>query len=75
MSAVFHADVSKNGDFEAFLPPALYNSLKRPKTFFLKQMVLKRVYEVPNEVKNLSQSFHFEFPDFSGIQLQAVFLV
>ena len=29
MSAVFDADVSKNGDFEAFLPPTLHGSLKR----------------------------------------------
>ena len=34
MSAAFDADVSKNGDFEAFLPPALHGSLKRASDFF-----------------------------------------
>ena len=47
---------------------------KKGLKIFLTWMILKRVYEVPNEVENLLRSLFFGFPDFSEIHRQANFL-
>ena len=41
--------------------------------FFLKRMILERVYKVPNELKKISRSIFFKFHDFSVTHCLAIF--
>ena len=46
---------------------------KKGQIFFLKRMILERVYKVPNELKKISRSIFFKFHDFSVTHCLAIF--